>query len=279
MTKPNYRGIALLMMVNVMLILLMAFMVNAGCITAAKTMYRDATATPVPTPTPTPVPTPKPTPVPTTPVSIPTFQARYVDPYLHGERWEGQWFKWLRQDVQGINGEGTKDLNVGIITYRHAFLDKITWYNNAMGNYYEEKPGDGNRYFVVWVHEEMIGENSTYDPSMWIFDQDAFRLQVKDTIYAVDPGINPVNPIKELENSHDYYDTTISAPFGYLRRYTGFNPETGGWVAERLGWLRLGKSNAVDGYMIFQIPKGSMPKDIALIGSFSRFGSAYWKFV
>jgi hypothetical protein len=77
---------------------------------------------------------------------------------------------------------------------------------------------------------------------------------------------------------YDYTDTVIAGPFSYLIRYTGFNPETAGYVSERIGWLRMGKGNAVDGYVLFEVPKETMEEDLLLTGSFSRFGTAYWKF-
>jgi hypothetical protein len=279
MTEPNYRGIIKLLGASAILVILLALMVStSGCVTSAKEVYKGLTATPVPTTTP---PTPEPTPIPTvppTPAAIETLAAHYVDPFAHGERWEDQWFEWERKDVQGINGEGTKDLLVGVVCYRHAFLDYYTWWNAALGNYMVQKPGEGNRYFVAWVHEEMLGNDSSYDPSMWIFDEEAFRLQVRDTLYSPDLTHNPVNRIRELDRQYDFYDTTIAGPFAWKVRYSGYNPETAGYIAERIGWLRLGRGNAVDGYILFEIPKDTMEDEIALLGSFSRFGSAYWKF-
>lgn len=268
----------LLIVVFVMVALLLAMTASTGCVSAAKQVAADALATPIPTTTPpTPTPTPIPT-VPPTPAAIETLAAHYVDPFAHGERWEDQWFKWERKDVQGINGEGTKDLLVGIVCYRHAFLDYYTWWNAALGNYQVQKPAEGNRYFVAWVHEEMLGVNSSYDPSMWIFDETAFRLQVRDTLYSPDLTHNPVNRIRELDRQYDFYDAVITGPFGWKVRYSGYNPETAGYIAERIGWLRLGPGNAVDGYILFEIPDDTMENEVALIGSFSRFGSAYWKF-
>lgn len=281
MIEINYKGMfACLGIILVLMILMVGFTVSSGCISAAKKIGKDVLATPTPTPTPPPIPSPTPTPTPVpTPESIPTFHARYVDPFAQSERWEGQWFKWLRQDVQGINSEGKKDLFIGIITYRHAFVDKLTYYSNLWGQYFEEKPSDGNRYFVAWVHEEMMGDNQSYDPSMWIFDQDSFSLQVKDKLYQPIQPVEPTEKLLEFQYTYDYYNTVITGPFGYDVKYTGNSPETGGFTATKRGWLRWGKGNAMDGYMIFEIPKDSMPDDIALIGSFSRFGSAYWKFV
>ena len=275
MIEFNYRAvIAYGIIALVLSILVLAFVGTSGCITAGKQTIKEIMKTPTPTPTPSPTPTPTKTPTPKpTPSSMPTLAAHYVDPFMPGERWENQWFKWNRIDVQGY-----KDLQIGIVAYRHSFIDKYTWWNAATGNYQEEKPAAGNRYFVVWVHEEMLGENQTYDPSMWIFDERSFKLQVKSSLYDVVTSHNPVNRIKEFDQKYDYYNTFTAPPFGWDIRYSGNSPETAGFVAERRGWLRWGKGNAVDGYLLFEIPKDSMEEQIALIGSFSRFGSAYWKF-
>jgi hypothetical protein len=275
MIDINYKGIlwgfAIATMASIMLILMI---MNAGCVTAAKEIYRDATATPAPTPTPIPTPILPPVPTPTPIPTVPTFAPHFVDPFTPGERWQGQWFKWDRPDVQGL-----KDMSVGIIAYRHKFTDKYTWYNNAMGQYMTQYPDDGKRYFVVWVHEEMFGENQTSDPGMWIFDQDSFILQVKQQMITVNPNShNPVNRIKEFENYYDYYNTVIAPPFGYLIRFTKHSPETGGYEAEPLGWLRMGKGNAVDGYIIYEIPEDTKEEEILLHGGFSSFGNAYWRF-
>ena len=98
---------------------------------------------------------------------------------------------------------------------------------------------------------------------------------------ALQVNVMPVLPqytIQELDNYHDYYDTVIAPPFGYVRRYSGHDPETGGWIAEKPGILRMGKGNALDGYLIYEVPDTTMESDFLLTGNFATFGSAYWRF-
>ena len=275
MSDFNYRVFLECLAIAFVLIgTLSILLLSAGCVTMAKEQIKEAMKTPTPTPTPIPTPTPTPTPTPIpTPKAIPTLAAHPVDPYMHGERWQGQWFKWLRLDVQG-----EKDLDAGIIVYRSEFADKLTYYNNLWGNYYAVKPSEGNRYFIVWIHEEIFGTNGTFDPSMWIFDENAFRLQVKGTMQENIWPVVPEYVIGELQNEHDYYNTVISAPFGYDRIYTAHNPETGGWVAQKRGWLRMGQGNSIDGYLIYEVPEKTMPGDLLLLGNFATFGTAYWRF-
>lgn len=276
MIDINWKGIAWACAIGILLMGMLVLMVaSAGCVTAAKEVYREARATPTPTPTPEPTPIPPPTPTPKqTPTPLPTIGVKPVDPYLHGERWEGQWFKWYRNDVDGL-----KDMDVGIVVYRHGWLDKYTWYNNAMGNYQVEYPVEGQRFFIVWIHEEMLGNNKSFDPRMWGIDENAFRLQYKTQMINNDKNHLPVNRILELDEKWDYYHINTAAPFGYRVTYTGNNPETGGMVAEPIGYLRLGQGNSIDGYLIYQVPKETFTEDLLLTGSFSTFGTAYWRFI
>ena len=274
MIDINYKGMLWCLAIVVMMVLvLMAMVASSGCVSAAKAVYSDLTATPVPTPTPEPTPIPTiPTPIPT-PIGLPILDARYVDPYMQGERWEGQWFKWLRLNVSGY-----KNLNPGIIIYRHAFLDYYTWYNNDLAQYFVQKPSEGKRYFVVWIHEEVLGENQTYDPSMAIFDEMAFRLQYKGILISPDSTYSPLNRIREFEHTYDYYNTERTGPFAYLVRYSSSARGTAGFIAERMTFLRMGPGNSIDGYVIYEVPKDAQESDLLIVGSFARFGSAYWRF-
>jgi hypothetical protein len=275
MIDINWKGMLCAFGIALLFTVMIALMVaSAGCVTAAKEVYKEARATPTPTPTPEPTPIPPPTPTPKqTPTPLPTVGVKPVNPYLHGERSENQWFKWIRQDVSGY-----KDMEVGIIVYRHAFLDKYTWYNNAMGNYQVEYPLEGQRFFVVWVHEEMFQTNTSGDTRMWGIDQNAFRLQVNNQMLENDQYHLPVNRILELDEQWDFYHINTAPPFGYRITYSGNNPETGGMVAESIGYLRMGQGNSIDGYLIFQVPEKTFSEDLLLLGSFSTFGTAYWKF-
>jgi hypothetical protein len=279
MIDINYKGMLCAFGIALLFAIMIAAMVStAGCVTYAKTQgketYQEWMKTPTPTPTPSPTPTPTPTPTPKqTPVSIPTLEQKPVDPYIHGERWENQWFKWNRLNVTGY-----KDLNVGIVPYRHKWLDKYTWWNGATGNYQIEHPTTGNRFFAVWVHQEMFGTNQTNDPRMYGFDKDAFRLQYNGTLIQPDTTHLPVNRILEFDNYLDYYNVVTAPPLGYMIRYTGNNPETAGMIAEEIGWLRMGQGNSIDGYLLFEVPKKAFDEDVILLGAFSTFGTAYWKF-
>jgi len=275
MIDINYKGILTACGIALLFMIMLVLMVStSGCITATKNTVTVILATPTPTPTPIPTPTPTPTPTPKqTPVSLPTIKQQPVDPFIHGERWEGQWFKWHRPDVLG-----TSDLDGGIIVYRHAWLDNYTWYNIPMGQYYKQEPIKGNRYFAVWITQEAFGTDGHNSTGFFPFYEDAFRLQVKDQLIEFDRIHNPTCRILEFDNKGDYYNVITAPPLGYYIKKVGYTPETGGYVALRIGEIHIGKSNSESGYLLFEVPKGTMTEDVILLGNFARFGSAYWRF-
>ena len=210
-----------------------------------------------------------------TPEAIPTIKQVPVLPYLPGERWEGQWFKWFRPDISGL-----QDLDAGIIVYRHAWLDQYSWYNNAMGQYYVQKPNKTMRYFIVWVHQEVFESNESRMSGFYPFYEDAFVLQVKgvDNLTTADTIHNPTCRILEFDNKYDLYNVITAPPFGYYIKKTGWNMETGGYVAQRVGLVQPGPGNAVDGYILYEVPEDTFTEDVILLGNFQRFGNAYWRF-
>ena len=222
----------------------------------------------IPKPTPIPTPTPR-----QLPIALPTIPQITVDPYIHGERWEGQWFKWYRPDVVGL-----MDLHAGIIVYDHAWLDSYTWYNTPMGQYYKQEPTKGNRYFAVWINQEAFGTDAHNNTGFYPFYENAFRLQVKDRLIEVDTVHNPTCRILEFDNKDDYYNAITAPPLGYYIKRVGYTPETGGYVALRIGEIHIGKSNSESGYLLFEVPKDTQPEDVMLLGNFQRFGTAYWRF-
>jgi hypothetical protein len=84
----------------------------------------------------------------------------------------------------------------------------------------------------------------------------------------------------EFDELLTYYNIETAKPFGYRISYArGLDhTETAGMVAEQIGWLRMGPGNAIDGYLLFEVPKEAFNEDVLLLGSFSTFGTAYWKF-
>jgi hypothetical protein len=271
MINFNWKGTLFVLGIAIICVgMLVVFTMSAGCVTAAKNIYTELKKTP--TPTPTPIPTPVPV-IPTprlTPLALPTIKPQPVNLFFPGERYEGQWYQWKRMNVSGL-----KDLHAGILVYRHAWLNSYHWYNTALGNYMVQKPGKGMRYFVVWVHQESLGKD---DPGFFPFYEDAFQLQINNTLYKADTVHNPICTIGEFNNKYDYYNMVIAPPFGYFIHLVGNNPETGGYVAERLGEVRYGQGNSIDGYILYEVPEKTMIEDVSLLGSFGTFGSAWWKF-
>ena len=131
----DIRELILCVFVLIMVIVAIVWITTPPLVIIPEGSYLDAAGAVVPIPEgmmldnesvlipkPTPIPTPPPR---LLPKALPTLPQITVDPYIHGERWEGQWFKWLRPDVSG-----TSDLHAGIIIYDHAWLDSCLLYTS-----------------------------------------------------------------------------------------------------------------------------------------------------
>jgi hypothetical protein len=231
---------------------------------------------------PTPEPLPAITPTRSIPIPIPvkTAAVKEVNAYLPGARWEKQWFRSLTSvNPNGLfNSSQRKPMDFGVVVYDHKWVNSYSWWSDANGQYYKQQPTPGNKYLFVWVHEELFGDPSTHIPLIPGFNVRTFNVQYKLYQYFNDTDYNPVNTILEFDTKADYYSTSRTSAFGFTRTYMGESTKFGGWSAEQKYDLYIGKGNAWDGYIIFQVPASANDSDTILVGNFGSYGQAYWKF-
>ncbi len=258
-----WKEIGKLAAICILLFFLMNLIISAGCITAAKTAYADATATPAPTPAPTPLITVSPT-----PQIYATLDESYTDwKYRMNGHALGEEYTWRRDDVSGL-----KDMLVHVTTYGYRMEPNYRWWSVSWGRYFWQVPADGMKYVFVYVNVWMDGDSPRWDPRMYGFDWQHFRLQVGDILYAPDTTYVSPNRIKELEETWNRWNTTRIGPFGCLRlNDRGYES----CIGEQ--YVRMGKENGLDGFILFEVPKESKPADMKMIGSYRGFGSAWWE--
>lgn len=233
----------------------------------------------------TAVPTPIPFAVTTIPPAPTTaIKAKQIDMYANGERWQKQWFRHvtMRRIVQGNDLSPMKPLEFGVVVYDHKFLSSYTWWSDANGQYYREVPAPGYKYLIVFVHEEVFGDPKFNIPNMPILDAADFVVQNKQNFYYNDTTYNPVDRILEFDTKGDYYGISRVGAFGYTRIFVGqstlYNTQFGGWIAEQKTDVYTGLGNAVDGYIVYQVPSYATDSDTFLVGNFGTQGNAYWRF-
>jgi hypothetical protein len=183
---------------------------------------------------------------------------------------------YIRRD----NVSGYKDLRVDLTVYDLWLTKAYTWHNRHMGTlaYYPEIAPHGWQYAFVFVRLEMQGEGQNFDPRMWGFDSGNFRLQydAPDGVFILDesPGHQKCVAIKELEDMGTMNDDTRITDYGYTYQYQ-FNAADDTQCMPD-GFLKMGKSNAWDGYIIYEVPVNATPDRLKLLSSLGGFGNPYW---
>ena len=272
------RDTILIVMLLGVLMLVIVLTITSGCVTASKNIMHDALNTPTPTPTPTPAPTfviETPTPAPT-----PRLYPMIDNEFLQGVRKINQSFTFYRQNVSGY-----KDLKAEFKVYKYMIIpDGYTWWAGSLGQYlYNPAPEDMD-YLVVFVRGYM--DDAYGDPRMPLPDSSHFIAQVGDGLYPEDVTYQKNIRIKELEDIYNYNDDYRVRPYGYEWKYEpkaddreGYEDQyiapNAGMVAYKRLYLRAGKSNAEDGYILFLIPEHRVDP-ILVSGSFFGFGDASW---
>ena len=120
------------------------------------------------------------------------------------------------------------------------------------------------------VHPHACGELR-----MWGFDTTHFAVQYHGYLIPEDTGHEKCKVIQEMQDIFTENNEVRISDYGKLTQNNLENP-TSGTDCGDLGFLRMGSSNAWDGYLIYQVPKGATEKDLIVTGSFNAFGDAWW---
>ena len=180
--------------------------------------------------------------------------------------------------ISRSNVSGLKNLNADVSVYAYRFLDA---YNESAADtwgtdfYWLRTPDPGQKFLFVFVKFEMLGTSGYNDPRMWGFDSHHFAVQYRGRIIQEDSGVTKCVLIKEMENTFTSNDEARIIDYGKLRVEDMQTP-TNGISCDDLGFLRMGKSNAWDGYIIYQVPADATEKDLVVLGAFNGFGDAWW---
>jgi hypothetical protein len=223
-----------------------------------------------PTPMPIPIPTANITPIPT-PSPIPTiFYIEGQDEYMFrtGGHWLGDWVRYKRDNV-----EGYKDIDMRATVYRALFLPNYWYWSVSWGQYMPQGPAPGMKYLVVFARVYLEGTTQENDPRMWGPGQDHFAVQIGNDIYAPENATHVIgNRIRELEEQWDLDGVNRIYDYGYYRYYDRNGQEKAG----ELGYIRMGKSNAWDGFLLFEVPMDTGMYQIKVLERIDGIGNVWW---
>lgn len=174
-----------------------------------------------------------------------------------------EWLSWKREDVEGL-----KDMSTHITVYGYRMFGTVDWYSVSWGQYFKEGAGDNEKFLFVFV-------NSYSDEGMartWGILPNQTRVQIGTEIYEPSSVLLPEIRLKQFDEIWNLEHVENIKPYGYLRTYD----RTGKEIAEELGYLKAGKSNAWDGYIVFVIPKDTLPKDVKVLAQFGNLIEPHW---
>jgi len=239
----------------------------------AKTTYKtldDLSGTPYPTPTPTAPVTmiPERVDIPAAVVSIVPIPTENKADYMErtNGRDEKELYKFFRNNVSG-----NQDLMIYATVYGHNFYQDYHTWSDSWSEYFRETPAPGYQflfvYVVVWVDTETGDDCRPYG-----FDKDHWRVQYGNRIYEPIKYYDPAWRIREMETVSNYNKDSFIVPYGVIRRFDNDR----GWVADPLGWIKGGRSNAWDGYLIYEVPETATEDKLKVIGRFENLGYYAW---
>lgn len=251
--------VAALVFLTVMLFLV-AFTASSGCLSATKQIID-----PTPEPTPIPTPTPEPTPIPTpTPLPPPDYSNCDAARNCYGLK------EWHHMFIPDVQGDGI-DLVLHATVYDWIIID---------GPYHQHSATQGTRAFTEhWPYPGfkfliiMVNVYSDTDAQPYGIPRKDWYVQVQDRVFSHDWDYDPTKWIWELRDRTSYNKDIVVQPYGYRivqERITGII------TAQELGQIYQGRSNAWDGYIIFEIPIEATINDIKFGGNFQNLGGYAW---
>ena len=241
-----------------MIVIVMAL--TSGCVTASKDLYREMTAPPPHPPPPPPPPNPPPPPEPT-PEPTPEVIAVFGDA-LHPY----QYVDWRKSNVSGY-----KDLSMHATIYGHAELSQIEWWSVSWGKYITQSARLNEKYLFVYanVYSDVTSAKTWgIQPHWWVITNTK-----TGRIYNTSQDLQPEIRIRDFDETWDLAHRETIQPYGYLRTYV----TPGKPVAEPLGYLKPGQSNAWDGYLVYSIPKNDRIEDLVICTPLTDTLNGCWK--
>jgi hypothetical protein len=158
-------------------------------------------------------------------------------------------------------------------------LDSYHWHSVSWGSraFFLQKADPGMKYIFVYINlysdDRPVSDSAGF--TQYGYPQEHWRVQVKDKLYSADESLDPVIWVKEIQDDWNYAHVQPPGPWEYLITQ---DRVTGVFTAKYQDFLVAGRSNAHDGYLIFQIPADATPDQIKVVASFDNLGGrAMWQ--
>jgi zinc-ribbon domain len=153
--------------------------------------------------------------------------------------------------------------------YNYWINDSYEWHNDMDNHYYVQKPRAGNKYLFVFVHLVNNGDTRVWFPpagSVIVHYEDARYYQDQSHYKpdkASDLKATPVE-VNEIQYFHKLNGDEYVEDFGFSH-------------GTELAYLYPGMSNAVDGYIIYEVPQSLTPEKTYVEIPFNSQDRGVWR--
>ncbi len=164
---------------------------------------------------------------------------------------------------------GSGDLASEATIYRYWINDTYQWHNDKDNRYYVEKPMAGYKFLAIFVDVVNNGNTRVWPPQAenvhLIYDGKEYGLDQDH--YLPDKSVNiqdtPIE-IKEIQYLSKMAGSEYVEDYGYSH-------------GSQLSYLYPGVSNAIDGYLIYEVPKSLTPDKTFVKIEFNGKDVGVWK--
>jgi hypothetical protein len=153
--------------------------------------------------------------------------------------------------------------------YQYWINSSYQWHNDLDNKYYTQTPKPGNKYLFVFVQMMNIG-----DTRVWLPPASSVVVHYNGAIYKQDQSHYTPDKtgnikataieVQEVQYFHKLNGDEYVEDFGFSH-------------AGELGYIYPGKSNAVDGYIIYEVPESLTPAETYVAISFNGQDNGVWK--
>jgi hypothetical protein len=153
--------------------------------------------------------------------------------------------------------------------YKYWINDTYQWHSDIDNKYYTQEPKPGNKYLFVFVQMMNIGDTRVWLPRASsvvvhydgaVYNQDLEHYKPDKTGNRKATAIE----VQEIQYFHKLSGVEYVEDFGFSH-------------ATELGYIYPGLSNAVDGYIIYEVPQSLTPDKTYVTISFNGQDSGVWK--
>jgi len=180
--------------------------------------------------------------------------------------------------IQDYNATGYQTLKISSTVYDYKVFNSIHWFNYDDYRYYQLSPSNPDNEFLFVFYYAYMDNVGGSDVRFYLPFNNMFSLLAGNNFYYPNNDLPKYNRIQELENTYNYNDDSRVKPFGYIIEYTSdkdYAYQSGMKVIED-NYLMGGKSNAKDGWLMFEIPKNTDLKAVMFESQYGNMGESNW---